>query len=432
VLRHYFPGYLTWLKAVRDPRQRPEACTFPIEYILMTVLLMHCGQCGSRRQLGRELRGGRLGSNIWRLVGKAHRHLACHPDTVNGVLEVLDPEQVEILIAEVFRRLRRARVLDRFRFNGKLVCAIDGTKVLSFKSRHCEHCTHQTQKGVTTYFHYVLAAKIVTPLGLVVPLAVTFIENPAGEFDKQDCEIKAWRRLYQKIQRLYPRLPLNLVGDGLYAEETTFACCEQAGWDFYITLPEDKLPSVTAQLPPAAEQWTGTRTEQRVNKQGKLRRTVRWQTPVRYHGEILHVIELEETNDAGERVYYNRWATNVKPDYQNAFDLAQTGRLRWKIENEGTNTQKNGGYEMGHAYGRNQNAWKNYYLLLQLSQLLNDLVRFGDYIQKSTADPQASFASVFETMHNFAKRLIEHLRRAPLQLDDAAPTRDIQVRLLRC
>ncbi|OVE80751.1 hypothetical protein BVY04_05095, partial [bacterium M21] len=42
--------------------------------------------------------------------------------------------------------------------------------------------------------------------------------------------------------------------------------------------------------------------------------------------------------------------------------------------------QKNSGYEMQHAYGLNDNAWKNYYLLLQISQLMNDLVRFSDYI----------------------------------------------------
>ena len=41
----------------------------------------------------------------------------------------------------------------------------------------------QTKDGVTTYFHYALAAKIVTPIGLVVPLAFEFVENPAESFD---------------------------------------------------------------------------------------------------------------------------------------------------------------------------------------------------------------------------------------------------------
>ena len=399
------------MKQVRDPRRKPELCTYPVEYIMMTVLMMYCGQCGSRRQLGRELTGKRLGGNIWRMVGKVYSDVVCHPDTMNAVMETLDPAEVERLISLVATRLRKSRVLDPFRFDGQLIVAVDATGILKFKRRHCEHCTHQTNDGVTTYFHNVLAAKIVTPIGLVVPLAFEFIENPEGEYVKQDCELKAWRRLYEKIRTLYPRLKITIVADGIYAEETTFKNCEDAGWNYVITLTEDKLPTVTRQLPPAVRKWTGEKTVQTTDADKKpIRRTVRWKTPVQYHGEIVHVVEIEDLNTKGERVYYNRWVTNVKPAQHNALDLAQTGRLRWKIENEGINTQKNGGYEMEHGYGIKGNAIKNYYLILQIGQLLNDLIRFGDFIQKITGDAKASFLAVFGTMRNFARRLIESLR----------------------
>jgi len=420
VLRQYFPGFVDWLKAVKDPRSCPEQCSYPIEYVLLLALMMHCGQRGSRRRLGLELQGGCLASNIWRMVGQAGRALASHTDTMNDVLEALDPAHLEELIAAVFGQLRRCRALDRFRFEGLLTVAIDGTRVLSFKSRHCEHCTYQTQGEVTTWFHFVLVAKIVTSLGLVVPLAFEFLENPAGEYDKQDCELKARARLFEKIGRLYPKLRLNLTGDGLYAEETTMAECDHRDLNFVLTLPEDKLPSVTAQLPPAATSWDGTRTTT-VNVGGtdavgrhsgrprRLHRTVRWKSPVRYHGQVRHVIELEDTDEDGQRVFYNRWITNIKPNHRNAFDLALTGRLRWKVENEGTNTPKNGGYEMEHAYGRKDNAWKNYYLLLQISQLLNDLVRLTDILQKTTGDPAWNFTRLFGSMRHFAECLMRSL-----------------------
>jgi hypothetical protein len=321
----------------------------------MTVLLMHCGQCGSRRQLGRELTGGRLASNIWRMVGKAHYHIACHPDTVNEVLEALDPEQ-------------------------------------------------------------------------------EFIENPDGPYNKQDCELKAWRRLIDKIAKTFPRLQLNLTGDGLYAEATGMADLDARGWNFTITLSEDKLPSVTAQLPPAVARWTGHKTDNKrePDKNGKLhgiRRTVRWRTPITYHGEIYHVLEMEDHNEQGERVYYNRWITNVKPDRTNAFGLAQVGRLRWKIENQGTNTQKNGGYEMEHVYGRKAHAWKNYYLLLQISQLLNDLLRFGNLIAKVARSPEATFAQMYGTIRNFARRLLEALRIGSPDMNGPPGLANIRIRL---
>jgi hypothetical protein len=436
VLRHHFPRFVDWLKELRDPRKRPDLCTYPIEYVLMTALLMFCGHCGSRRRLGRKLTGGRMGGNIWRLVGKAYSDVVLHTDTMNNVMSELEPEELDKLIAAVFSQLRSKRVLDRFRFDRKLVVAVDATQVFSSKKPHCENCTHQTRDGVTTYFHNVLAAKVVTSLGLVVPLAFEFIENPGREYDKQDCEIKAWRRLAGKIRRLFPRLKLNLVGDGLYAEEPTFNECEDAGWNFIVTLTDNDLPTVNRQLPDGDEGWSGVLTrrvgdcDKPVNPKA-VHRTVRWKTPVTYHGEIVHVIEMEETDKEGNRVYYNRWITNVKPDEQNAFDLAQTGRLRWRIENEGTNTQKNGGYEMGHLYGRQQRAWKNYYLVLQISQLLNDLTRFGDYIQKITGDPNATFEAVYGTMREFAEALIAHLRnRLPVFREPGCGTA-CQIRLAK-
>jgi hypothetical protein len=317
-------------------------------------------------------------------------------------------------------------------------------KILSFSTEHCKFCTHQTQNGVTTWFHYALVAKVVTPMGLVVPLAFEFVENPGVEYDKQDCELKARARLFEKIAELFPRLRINLTGDGLYAEKTTMAECDRLGWNFMLTLTEAKLPTVTAQLPPAAKHWDGTRTcsvniggtDEVGRHKGRprtLQRTVRWMSPVRYRREVRHVIEMEDTDEGGQRVYYNRWITNVKPDRKNAFDLALTGRLRWKVENEGINTQKNGGYEMEHAYGRIDNAWKNYYLLLQISQLLNDLVRLTDILPKATGDPGSNFVRVFGSMLNFALCLMESLRtRLPDLNGPPALDRRIQIRLLRC
>ena len=214
--------------------------------------------------------------------------------------------------------------------------AIDGTKILKFKERHCQHCTHQTHSnGQTTYFHCVLAAKIVTPIGLAIPLAFEFIENPEIEYDKQDCELKAWRRLYNKIRTLYPRLKINPAcgTDGIYADEQTFTDCEEAAWNSIIVLKDDKLPTVTRQLPPSSSSiWTGNRVKETTNADGNpITRTVRFKAPVYYHGEIVHVVEMEDINQKEERDYYNKWVTNVKPDRNNAFDLAQIGRSKMRV-----------------------------------------------------------------------------------------------------
>ena len=225
-------------------------------------------------------------------------------------------------------------------------------------------------------------------------------------------------------------MKITLVGDSLFAEEGTFRRCEELGWDFLINLKDKKLPTVTAQLPAGGGTWDGSRTVFAAITGEEVKGTHLgcWKTPVLYHKEVCHVVDLTETTAGGVVTYHNSWITNLKPDQQNALSLALHGRLRWKIENEGFNTQKNGGYEMEHGYGLGGDAWKNYYLLLQVAQLLNNLVCLTDLLSTLADDVRGTFARLYGTMRNYAKRLIESLRA---RLVDDTPLwggRAVQVR----
>ena len=46
------------------------------------------------------------------------------------------------------------------------------------------------------------------------------------------------------------------------------------------------------------------------------------------------------------------------------------GRMRWKIENEGFNTQKRHGYSLEHLFSRNYQALKNHYYLIQIGHMI--------------------------------------------------------------
>ena len=72
------------------------------------------------------------------------------------------------------------------------------------------------------------------------------------------------------------------------------------------------------------------------------------------------------------------YVINIEPDKDNLRTIACGGRLRWKIENEGFNTQKHGGYELEHKYCRKSyNGLKNYYTLLQIAHAINQLIEKG-------------------------------------------------------
>lgn len=46
---------------------------------------------------------------------------------------------------------------------------------------------------------------------------------------------------------------------------------------------------------------------------------------------------------------------------------------RWKIENEGFNTQKNLRYDLEHANSQDANALKNHYLITQIADIFRQL-----------------------------------------------------------
>ena len=73
-----------------------------------------------------------------------------------------------------------------------------------------------TQNGKTLYYHNVLEAKLVTPNGFALSLMTEFIENPGENPTKQDCELKAFYRLAQRLKKQFPRLPILLTMDGLF------------------------------------------------------------------------------------------------------------------------------------------------------------------------------------------------------------------------
>ena len=127
--------------------------------------------------------------------------------------------------------------------------AIDGTGQLPFQTRHCPPCLTCTLKdGTILYYHPVLEAKLVTANGFAFSVMTEFMENPSPGVSTQDGELKAFYRLADRLKQRFPRLPLCLLLDGLYAGGPTFALCERYGWPYLITLKDRDLPTVNEEF----------------------------------------------------------------------------------------------------------------------------------------------------------------------------------------
>jgi hypothetical protein len=343
----------------------------------MAAIALFIFQQGSRNAFNNLRQEAQFAKHYRRLFKLRLPHL----DTVHRVLCRLADEPLEQLKQQLVKTLLEKKALHRYRLLGTyFVVAIDATGTVSFAERHCEQCLHQTSSpGKTTDFHTVLEAKLITPNGLAISLATEWIAKPVDDYEKQDCERQAFVRLAAKLKQRYPRLPIWLTADGLYPYQGFFDTCRTNDWVFILTCQDGNLPSVWEEVQALRPRSPHPhRREQRLQGQQRIVQDFRWVTDIDYHGHRLHWLEGIETVSHRDSTAPtdSRFVhlTNLAVTAATVAVLSHTGRLRWKIENEGFNTQKNLGYALQHQSARvNWQAAKNYYQCLQIGHLINQL-----------------------------------------------------------
>lgn len=335
---------------------------------------------GSRNSLNND----RQESNFKRNYTRIFKMRLPHMDTVDNVMRILQEQELEKLKTTLVRTLLEKRVLHKFRlFDRWHVVAVDGTGVMGFSKRHCDHCLSKTsKKGKVSYFHNVVEAKLVCSNGLCISLATEWIENPEGDFNKQDCELKAFKRLAERLKQTYPRLPMCIAADGLYPNQCFFDICEANDWSYVVTFKDGNLPSVWQEVVVLRQLTTDNKKTQTVVKDGdRICQQYCWINDIDYNGKPVNWIECIETSEnTKQSVTITRFVhlTSFTVTQSCASEISYTGRLRCKIENEGFNTQKNQGYKLKHKYSRvSWLAAKNYYQCLQIAHVINQLLQLS-------------------------------------------------------
>jgi len=417
-VRHFLPHFPSALDRLPEPRNQ-DMLYFPRQTLIWSGILIFLLGLRSRRQFRFDADTSGFVANLNRLA-RCQVEMAPHDDTIVYYLERVNPKYFEPLPAQVVRRLIRMKALDRWRVRERFLVALDGTGQLFFRKRHCEHClTQKVSNDQILYFHHVLEAKLVTANGLAFSIATEFIENEDPNADKQDCELKAFYRLAEKLKANFPQLPIILLADALYANDTVFEICDKNRWKFIFTFKEGSLPALFAEFQTLRELTPQNRT---VHREGDIDQRFAWVNDLEYQGHRLSAFECREVRPEGK--HYFAWITNCRLGCASVVTLAnQAGRLRWKIENEGFNIQKNHGYELEHAYSENPWVAKSFYFLLQLAHAINQLMIKGSLLP--------DFEKLLGSIRNFLKRLAESLRQTfidPQEFDPNAPT-TIQIRL---
>ena len=141
-------------------------------------------------------------------------------------------------------------------------------------------------------------------------------------------------------------------------------------------------------------------------------------------------IVCEQTKANGEKSVWS-WVTSLKVNRATVVDVALNGgRQRWRVENEGFNTQKNSGLNLEHAFSHKH--WAAYYYLLQIAHVLLQLVEKGSLLRQLAQEQgKRSIVTLFGSLQNVARRLLESVRYLcwPEEAFDVTAAKKIQIRL---
>ena len=409
-VQHFFGGFERLFQGLTD-RRNPVDTTYPLAVLMATGVLMFLLRLGARRQITKLLReNGPSAAKYQALFGVQ----SCpHGDTLNYAFVRANVAEVQEVVTSMTEALIRRKVLYRHRLLDQyFLVAIDGTGMLTFSERHCPSCMTRTCHGRTQYYHPVLEAKLVAPT-------------------KQDCELKAFYRLAERLKQRFPRLPICLLLDGLFAGGPTFSICEKNHWKYLIVLQEDDIPYINDEFKALSPLAPEDHLLFRTGVQLEIKQDLRWVNKIAYldskqEEHDVSVIECLETKpDADKQPKTTRfkWVTNINVTVRKVVTLAnQGGRLRWKIENEGFNVQKNGGYALEHVYSQNATAGKIFYLLLQIAHSLSQLIERGNLFRKA-------FPKGVGSAKNIAFRLLEAWRTLRLNPIDFQQMLDARIQI---
>lgn len=393
--------------------RRQASVEYELECVFFTCLLMYLCRLGARQLVSSNLRDGSAEmAGLYSLLFDSR--CVPHGDTVNNLLSRVDVDQVQACVHNMARSLVRKKVLYDGRLMGKwYMLAIDATWVMSSKRRHCDHCLTMAHGDGTTYYHLVLEAKIVLPSGLAISVMSEFVENDVPNAEKQDCELKALYRLLERLKEAFPQMDFCLLLDGLYPNGEVFQTCKDNDWAYIIVLKDDQLGSVQEEYKSLLQLEPANRLNPPREKGSPKTSEYRWARDIAYRDtkgrdHAVHVVECRET-DAGKTTKFKS-ITNIKPSKGNVQVLCEAGRCRWKIENEGFNVQKNQGYRLEHAYTRDPNGWKVFYLVLQMATIIEQLLRKSNLLSKELIKSA-------KTSKNLAAKLLEALRNYALSVD---------------
>lgn len=402
VYRQLLPGLLTKLNRIKDPRQ-PNKIRHKMTVLMVYGILLFVYHTGSRREANKQMSKPIFWSNVKTMFPEFES--MPHADTLARLLEKINVEEIQNCLVELLQDLMRRKKFRNHLVNKRYLIAVDGTQKL-FRNYPWQREALQRHVGgeacIPQYYVYALESVLILDNGIVLPVLTEILENKdwvEGE-TKQDCESKAFRRLAQKLYKIFGKGKVILIADGLYACGPVIRKCREYQWDYMIVLKEDGLSDVWKEAVGLMSLDTSNSIS---GEWGDRQQDYFWANDIEYeHGtktrytEILHVVICYETwienhsrstGKIEEKRTRYAWISSRPLTMKNVFvRCTKMARYRWQIENTFL-IEKHEGYYFEHCYSYNWQAMKGFHYLMKMGHFLNMLAIHSelliDYVKES-------------------------------------------------
>ena len=372
IIKKYLPQ-LTYLFSILTDKRHKSYITYNMKTIIMTRLLaLLCGLT-TMSDINKKFNTEEAIKNLSIICDQNLKEI---PDwqTIQDVIEQLEYSEIDNIRKYIFKALLRSKMFDRFRYNGCIQLIVDATGLTALDYDLNGNCLTRTRDGKTKYYKYVLEVKAVFG-DMVISIDSEWIENNKlnNENDKQDCEVNAFKRMAPRIKKNFPKLKFIITGDALYASTPMIDICKNNKWNYIFNLKKDRLKNIYEEF------IDNINYENEVSKENYYLSS----NIVFNNNKInaLRYIENKVENGKHKTTVFN-YITDLKVVTKNINEIVNMGRNRWKIENEGFNTQKNGTYNISHLCSRNENALKIHYLFIQIAHTIRQLLELGSLVVK--------------------------------------------------
>jgi hypothetical protein len=408
VYRAALPTLLKHLSTIADPRN-PRKIKHKMTVLIIYGIFCFAFQMSSRREASREMSRPMFMANLRRLFPELES--LPHHDTLARMLGRIDVNKIEEAHLEMIGHLIGNKKFRRYLIGGSYPIAIDGTQKFTRAELWDEECLERRVKSPKDekqtpeqeprkhYYVYVLEANLALENGMVIPLLSEVLSYTQGDNkeNKQDCELKAFKRLAQRLKKCFSHLPIMLLLDGLYANGPVMELCEKKNWDFMIVLQDGSLPSVWEEIAGLKD----LQSENRLNQSwGERTQHFWWVNDIDYRylcpkskrekKQTVHAVICEESWEeiaAGSTEVVRKrsrhvWLSCHALHKRNVHERCNLGaRHRWGIES-GILVEKHHGYQYEHCFSYEWAAMRGYHYLMRLGHALNVLAQYSYALKK--------------------------------------------------